>query len=442
MYRWRFMAATNCVDTMLFGQVCDACDGGAIFKIVSFGVKIVSAGVLVLAVIGIIICGVMILSAGSSPDRVAKGKKRLIEVIIGIIVYALMFTIANFIIPGGVITSTLDSSTSSCPETPKIKGSDPKDPEGGGDQDPEGGAEAGKYPHARLEGEPITGYITCPRNADYKYQYENVLWKNIKEYEKLDEYFQSQAHSCPFTEVKYTQTEKDKACSPDGKLHYAQYNGNEFCIVNSKIDLFEYKKYLDDNHIAQDGKTCSASASGEDCKWGSSKPYEAYNDYGACYYFSITFASNLNYGEVVSNDAYTAQAGYPNYHAHNGRTRYGNDKVNWYTHPELVRYGDHLTSIWVKEGDKMDTVPHDSGLTGGLAQLKQGKAVGHGVHKPRVGTGNCGHYLTAVGFSYSCTKPGASCPASSWVVLNTNGKIGTLAGTGYVDGYKRACDGT
>lgn len=133
------MAAEQCIDTILFGQVCDKCDGGAILKVVSEVFKFMSASVLLLAVIGVIICGVMIMTARDNPAQVAKGRKRLIDVIIGLVVYAFMFVIANFLIPGGIMNSTLDSSTSSCPAGPAPAApADPGNNDGG--EKPKGNA--------------------------------------------------------------------------------------------------------------------------------------------------------------------------------------------------------------------------------------------------------------------------------------------------------------
>ena len=105
----------DCVDTIIFGQVCDACDGGAIYKILSLVIKILTGGVGVLATLGIIIAGVIYLTAAGDASRMAKAKKRISEIVIGLITYGMMFTVLQFLIPGGIIGSTLDTSTSSCP---------------------------------------------------------------------------------------------------------------------------------------------------------------------------------------------------------------------------------------------------------------------------------------------------------------------------------------
>jgi hypothetical protein len=204
--------------------------------------------------------------------------------------------------------------------------------------------------------------------------------------------------------------------------------------VNSKIDVFQFQQYLTDNHIGQDGKTCSASAEGEDCKWGSSDPYKYFNDYGACYYFSITFASNLNNGEVVSNDAYAAQAGFATHHAIWGRTRFGNTTADWFKNKGFARYEDNYTGIALGGANMLPLGP-----TGDFSYVRKGQAVAFGCHNPNRKSGNCGHYVTVIGFTTACAG-GKDCDKGNLVILNTNGRIGTLMASGYVAGYDR-CGG-
>lgn len=82
------------------------CDSGtegdaAVLNVLGLTVKIFTVAVGVLAVVGIIIAGVQYLTARDSEEQVRKAKKRLVQVIIGIIAYVLLFGIANFLIPGG-----------------------------------------------------------------------------------------------------------------------------------------------------------------------------------------------------------------------------------------------------------------------------------------------------------------------------------------------------
>lgn len=102
----------HCIDTFLFGKICDNCHGSAIFELVGNILSIVTAGVLILATIGFIIAGVMILTAHDNSSIIAKAKSRMLQIIIGIVAFALMSIITDFIIPGGVVTV---AETGDCP---------------------------------------------------------------------------------------------------------------------------------------------------------------------------------------------------------------------------------------------------------------------------------------------------------------------------------------
>ena len=424
----------NCVDTILFGQVCDACDGGAIFKIVAFFLKLISAGVLVLAVIGIIICGVMIMSAGSSPDRVAKGKRRLIEIIVGIIIYALLFTIANFIIPGGVVTSSLDTTTTSCPEVKPPSGGGEDDPPGGGENPPTG---EGEYPWATLEGTPSAGVIKCPHNKDYTYSVNSESASG-----SYDKWFQSQAQSCPFTSVKYTKTADDQACAPGNTMHYAKVKNSKrksggvqqeemgpFCIVNSKIDVSEYQRYLVENYIVQDNKVCTTSG---ECMEGKESAPSGMNEHNSCNYWSYTISSNLNNGEVVSNDALASKFGIAFHAAYHRTTKYGNRQATWGGR-SLYIYDDQLTGVQLNPGASMPLPrgTHVDGMKPILTNLRAGKAVAVYTNN---GQGKQ-HFLTAVGFTKDCAIGStATCNFDDIVFLNSTWggaiqvKYGSLSG--------------
>jgi hypothetical protein len=65
-------------------------------------INILTAGVGIVAVAGIIYGSVMYTSAGGNPENVKKARGIITNVVIGIIAYAFMFTILNFITPGGL----------------------------------------------------------------------------------------------------------------------------------------------------------------------------------------------------------------------------------------------------------------------------------------------------------------------------------------------------
>lgn len=71
----------------------------------------------VAATIGVVIAGVMYLTAKDSPDKVAAAKKRLIEVVLGLVAWAMMAAVLNWLIPGGVNLNSESWGQESAEET-------------------------------------------------------------------------------------------------------------------------------------------------------------------------------------------------------------------------------------------------------------------------------------------------------------------------------------
>lgn len=68
-------------------------------------INIMTAGIGVLAVAGIVYGSILYTSAGDSSEKVSKAREVIRNVVIGILAYALMYAVLNFIIPGGLFTS-------------------------------------------------------------------------------------------------------------------------------------------------------------------------------------------------------------------------------------------------------------------------------------------------------------------------------------------------
>lgn len=66
----------------------------------------------ILAVIGITIVGVQYLTAGDNVDQTRKAKRRMLEIVIGLAAYALLYTGLNWLLPGGIsLNPVADSGT-------------------------------------------------------------------------------------------------------------------------------------------------------------------------------------------------------------------------------------------------------------------------------------------------------------------------------------------
>ncbi len=116
MFPLLVIAEQQCLDTMLFGTVCDDCEGGPILKIILFAVKILTIGFGILATIGIITFGVQYLTARDNEGQLARAKKRLIDVVIGIVAYGMMYLLLELFLPGEIMNITLTESSTACPQ--------------------------------------------------------------------------------------------------------------------------------------------------------------------------------------------------------------------------------------------------------------------------------------------------------------------------------------
>lgn len=67
-------------------------------------INIMTAGIGILAVAGIVYGSILYASAGGSPENTKKAMGIITNVVIGILAYALMYAVLNFIIPGGLFT--------------------------------------------------------------------------------------------------------------------------------------------------------------------------------------------------------------------------------------------------------------------------------------------------------------------------------------------------
>lgn len=92
----------SCIDTSLFGQICSDGSGKEIFMILSLAINVMSVGVAVLAAVGIAVFGIQWLTSKGDPAKLTKAKSRLFNVVTGLVVYVLLYTVLEFLIPGGV----------------------------------------------------------------------------------------------------------------------------------------------------------------------------------------------------------------------------------------------------------------------------------------------------------------------------------------------------
>lgn len=65
-------------------------------------IKILTAGVGVAGVLGVVIGAILYTTAGSDPGQIKRAVGIFRNVTIGLLLYGFMFAITNFLIPGGI----------------------------------------------------------------------------------------------------------------------------------------------------------------------------------------------------------------------------------------------------------------------------------------------------------------------------------------------------
>lgn len=92
----------GCVNTSILGNNGCSCDdgrGSEIKRLLGVVVDVMTIGVGVLGVLGITIVGIQYLTAGGSEEKTRKAKRRLLEIIIGLVAYVLIYALLKWLVP-------------------------------------------------------------------------------------------------------------------------------------------------------------------------------------------------------------------------------------------------------------------------------------------------------------------------------------------------------
>ncbi len=101
------------VDTTFFGNLRDDSKGCGIYTVIIFIIDILSLGIGIAAVAGIIISGIYYLTAKGNEEQLTKSKRRIYEIVIGLAAYAVLYAALNFLLPGGNFNTNSQCATSS-----------------------------------------------------------------------------------------------------------------------------------------------------------------------------------------------------------------------------------------------------------------------------------------------------------------------------------------
>ena len=98
----RIALAANCGGAETSVISCDGTGSTAIINIIKQVIKILTAGIGVAAFGAVVYGAFLYTTSEGSPDKVKKAREVWTNTVIGLLMFAFMVAITNFIIPGGV----------------------------------------------------------------------------------------------------------------------------------------------------------------------------------------------------------------------------------------------------------------------------------------------------------------------------------------------------
>lgn len=101
---FKIFADDACPPTAII-QVSGCGNGEAIFNLLGIALNIATFGVAAAAIVGIVISGYQYMSARDNAGQVAKAKNRILQVIIGLFIWALFWGVLQFLLPGGLFSN-------------------------------------------------------------------------------------------------------------------------------------------------------------------------------------------------------------------------------------------------------------------------------------------------------------------------------------------------
>ena len=76
--------------------------GSGVYCILNIVLDVLTWGVGIAGTLGIVICGIQYLTARDNEQQLVKAKSRLFNIVIGLALYAVMWAVLQFLLPGGV----------------------------------------------------------------------------------------------------------------------------------------------------------------------------------------------------------------------------------------------------------------------------------------------------------------------------------------------------
>ena len=119
-------ATCNGVETTIINCADDGKAGSGIYIILRIILNILTMGIGILGTAGLIVAGIQYMSAKGDPSLILKAKNRILNIVIGLIGYSVMYGLLLWIIPGGITFTELPDAPSS--QTSTVQASESASP--------------------------------------------------------------------------------------------------------------------------------------------------------------------------------------------------------------------------------------------------------------------------------------------------------------------------
>ena len=94
-------AGCDGVKTNFFGECVSTEDGDGIYQILAVILNVLTFGIGIAATIGMVLAGLQYLTARDNAVQVEKAKMRILQIVIGLVMYAMIWALLQWLIPGG-----------------------------------------------------------------------------------------------------------------------------------------------------------------------------------------------------------------------------------------------------------------------------------------------------------------------------------------------------
>ena len=86
--------------TAILNNACECGHGESVLHVLELVLDILTGLVGIVAVIGITVVGIQYLTAGGSEEKTRKSKRRLFEIVLGVVLYVAIYILLKWLLPG------------------------------------------------------------------------------------------------------------------------------------------------------------------------------------------------------------------------------------------------------------------------------------------------------------------------------------------------------